>query len=69
MMRYTAETYTVLSHPSKPVESGSCVKLGDDTVCDVYHGGHEMAELIAKLLNSHDDMVEHFNENGMEHAP
>lgn len=48
---YTAETYSVTSG-----ESGWCVKLGDDTVCDVYTGGQTMAERIAALLNSAGDI-------------
>lgn len=45
---YTAETYCVVNSG----ETGWCVKLGDDTVCDVYGADNkEMAERIADFLN------------------
>jgi hypothetical protein len=51
-IRYTAETYCVLNTG----ETGWCVKLGDDTICDVYGPeAEEQASLIARLLNEHED--------------
>lgn len=47
---HTAESYTTFLGRGKH-ESGWCVKLGDDTVCDVV-GGQGDAERIAALLNA-----------------
>lgn len=47
MTTFTAESYTVITSG----ETGWCVKLGDDNVCDVYTGGKDAAERIATLLN------------------
>lgn len=46
--RYKAESYAV----ADTGEIGWCVKYGDDTICDVYSGGQEMAETIAALLSA-----------------
>ncbi|HEU4376243.1 MAG TPA: hypothetical protein VFS02_22310 [Telluria sp.] len=46
--RYRAESYAV----ADTGEIGWCVKYGDDTICDVYSGGQEMAETIAALLSA-----------------
>lgn len=56
MHKYTAETFAVITSG----ETGHCVKLGDDTVCDVYcghngsglTGGMYGAERIAAALNT-----------------
>ncbi|KGQ19882.1 hypothetical protein LF41_2389 [Lysobacter dokdonensis DS-58] len=44
---YTCESYCVIDTG----ETGWCVKCGDDTVCDVYFGGEDMARRIADQLN------------------
>ena len=56
MHKYATETFTVITSG----ETGHCVKLGDDTVCDVYcghngsglTGGMYGAERIAAALNA-----------------
>lgn len=50
---YTAEDFLVLNTGEK----GFCVKLGDDTVCDVWTG-EEDAKRIATALNFHQELVD-----------
>jgi hypothetical protein len=45
-LRYTAESYAVITSG----ETGWCVKLGDDNICDVYSGEAD-ARRMAELLN------------------
>lgn len=68
-MRYTAESYSVMLSTRPDHETGYCVKLGDDTILDVYVGGMEMAQKIADLLNQ--DRIFSVRDSliGMEHAP